>query len=220
MRAIEAPSVGSASHALRPDDEPVLFQRHVIAGATVFRAGEQRRLYRVEHGAICHYVQFAAGAYEVIEFAFPGDIIGLGCLPTHVSTATAMVDTSVCVITDLDLERALTNDNRLYFRLVEAKEREFDFSRSRSRDAGPLSPLQRVANFLLAIASINTSEGREPLIVRDDVSSGFVAEQLQMSIDTLAAALLSLRQSGAVTVSDSGLRILDIAALERLAASD
>ena len=90
----------------------------------------------------------------MIEFAFPGDIIGLGCLPTHVSTATAMVDTSVCVITDLDVERAVTNDNRLYFRLVEAKEREFDYSRSRSRNAGPiLSPLQRVANFLLAIAT-------------------------------------------------------------------
>ena len=98
--------------------------------------------------------------------------------------------------------------------------REFDYSRRRSRDAGPLSPLQRVANFLLAIASVNASEGREPLIVRDDVSSGFVAEQLQMSIDTLAATLLSLRRSGAVTVSDSGLRILDIATLETLAASD
>jgi len=219
MRAIEAPSVGSASHALRPDDEPVQLPRHIIAGATVFRAGEQRRLYRVEHGAICHYVQFAAGAYEVIEFAFPGDIIGLGCLPTHVSTATAMVDTSVCVVTDLDLERALTNDNRLYFRLVEAKEREFDYSRSRSRNAGPLSPLQRVANFLLALASINASEGREPLIVTDDVSTGFVAEQLQMTIETLEAALLSLRRSGLVTVTDSGLRILDVPALETLADS-
>ena len=219
MRAIEAPSVGSASHALRPDDEPVQLPRHIIAGATVFRAGEQRRLYRVEHGAICHYVQFAAGAYEVIEFAFPGDIIGLGCLPTHVSTATAMVDTSVCVVTDLDLERALTNDNRLYFRLVEAKEREFDYSRSRSRNAGPLSPLQRVANFLLALASINASEGREPLIVTDDVSTGLVAEQLQMTIETLEAALLSLRRSGLVTVTDSGLRILDVPALETLADS-
>jgi CRP/FNR family transcriptional regulator, anaerobic regulatory protein len=218
--AIEAPSVDGVSHALSPPEEfPLRFQRHVIAGAAVFRPGEQRRLYRVERGAICHYAQSAAGAYEVIELAFPGDIIGLGCLPTHVSTAKAMVDTSVSVITDADLERALANDNLLYFRLVEAKEREFDYSRSRSRNADPLSPIQRVANLLLAISSINASEGREPLIVADDVSSGFVAEQLQMSIDALAAALLSLRRSGVVTVSDHGLRILDVAALETLAAS-
>ena len=56
------------------------------------------------------------------------------------------------------------------------------------------------------------------MIVADDVSSGYVAAQLQMTIDTLAKALLSLRRSGLVDVSDNGLRILDIAALETLAA--
>ena len=40
-----------------------------------------------------------------------------------------------------------------------------------------------------------------------------------MSIETLEAALLSLRRSGLVTVTDSGLRILDIPALETLADS-
>ena len=220
MRAIEAPSVGSASHAIRPDEEPVLFQRHVIAGATVFRAGEQRRLYRVEHGAICHYVRTANGQNEVIEFAFPGDIIGLGRMPSHVSTARAMVETDVCVITDVDLDRALTNDHRLFFKLAEAIDCEFDYLKSRSLNADLLPPIRRLANFLLAIASINVSEGREALIVTDDVSSGYVAEQLQMSIDTLAMELMRLRQSGLLDVSDKGLRILDTAALETLAAGN
>jgi CRP/FNR family transcriptional regulator len=186
-------------------------------GATVFQPGEQRRLYRVESGAICHYVQ-SAETQDIIEFAFPGNIIGLGSLATHVSTAKAMVETCVSIITDADLERALKNDNRLFFRLVEAREREFDYLKTRSLNADPRSPIQRIANFLLAIVSINVSEGREPLIVADDVSSGYVAEQLQMSIDTLAKALLSLRRSGLVDVSEDGLRILDIAALETLAA--
>jgi len=57
------------------------------------------------------------------------------------------------------------------------------------------------------------------LIVADDVSSGYVAEQLQVTIDALAKALLSLRRSGLVDVSDSGLRILDIAAIGTLATS-
>jgi len=56
------------------------------------------------------------------------------------------------------------------------------------------------------------------LIIADDVSSGYVAQQLQMGIDSLAKALLSLRQSGLVDVLEDGLRILDIAALETLAA--
>ena len=220
---IEAPDVSHANRAVRPSEVvlefPGLFKRHVTNGSTLFRPGEPRQLYRVESGALCHYALSAEGQYDIIEFAFPGDIIGLGYLTTHVSTAKAMADTYVSVITDADLDRALTNDNRLYFRVAEAGEREFDYLRDKSLKAGPLTPLQRLANFLLAIVSINVSEGRGLPIVTDDVSSGYVAEQLQMSIDTLAKVLLNLRENGVVDVVGKRLRILDIAALETVAAN-
>ena len=220
---IEDPSVSLAGRPERTPEQvlefPGLFRRHVAIGSTLFQPGEPRQLYRIESGAICHYVQSVEGQYEIIEFAFPGDIIGLGRLAKHVTTAKAMVETSVSVITDADLDRALTNDNRLFFRDAEASEREFDYLKNRSLKASRRPPLQRVANFLLAIISINASEGRALLVVTDDISSGYVAEQLQMSIDTLAKALLKLRETGVVDVSDSGLRILDIAALETMAAN-
>jgi CRP/FNR family transcriptional regulator, anaerobic regulatory protein len=220
---IQSPTVGRAGRAVRTPEQvaefPGRFRRHVVMGSTVFEPGEQRRLYRIE-SPICHYVRTANGQHEVIEFAFPGDIIGLGRMPTHVSTARAMVETDVCVITDVDLDRALTNDSRLFFKLAEAIDCEFDYLKSRSLNADLLPPIRRLANFLLAIASINVSEGREALIVTDDVSSGYVAEQLQMSIDTLAMELMRLRQSGLLDVLDKGLRILDTAALETLAAGN
>ena len=220
---IEAPSVSLADRRVAPTQEvlefPGLFRRHVAMGSTLFQPGEPRQLYRVENGAICHYVQSVEGPYEIIEFAFPGDIIGLGRLAKHVTTAKAMVETSVSVITDADLDRALTNDNRLFFRDAEAGEREFDHLKNRSLNASRRPPLQRVANFLLAIVRINASEGRALLFVTDDVSSGYVAEQLQISIDALALALLKLREIGVVDAVASGLRILDIAALETVAAN-
>ena len=108
----------------------------------------------------------------------------------------------------------------MFFKLAEAVDCEFDYLKSRSLTADLLPPIRRLANFLLAIASINVSEGREAVIVTDDVSSGYVAEQLQMSIDTLAMELMRLRQSGLLDVSDKGLRILDTAALETLAAGN
>lgn len=219
---IEAPSVNRADPAVRPTEQvfefPRLSWRRVAKGSALFEPGEPRRLYRVESGAICHYFRSVHGEDQIIEFAFPGDIIGLGHLATHVTTAKAMVETSVSAITDADLERALANDNRLFFRLVEAREREFEYVKNRSLNADPRPPIQRLANFLLAIVSINGSEGSDPLIVADDVSSGYVAEQLQMTIDMLTKALLSLRRSGLVEASGNGPRILDIAALETLAA--
>jgi CRP/FNR family transcriptional regulator, anaerobic regulatory protein len=193
--------------------------QHLVTGAVLFEPGQQRRLYRVESGAICHYMRPADHEHEIIEFAFPGDIIGLGYSTTHVSTAKAMVATNVSIITDADLDLALQKDNKLFFRLADAGEREFDYFRHRSLEGDLLPPLERVASFLLAIASIEGSEGREATVIADDFSSGFVADQLQISIDTLTTVLLSLQRSGFVDVSDVGLRILDLRGLEKLAAA-
>ena len=57
------------------------------------------------------------------------------------------------------------------------------------------------------------------MLIADDVSSGYVARQLHMTIDTLAMALLSLRRGGMVEVSHQGLRIVDLTGLEALAAT-
>lgn len=53
------------------------------------------------------------------------------------------------------------------------------------------------------------------MIFADDVSSGYAAEQFQLIIE-LAKTLLSLHRSGIVAETDNGLRILDIAVLERV----
>ena len=96
--AIEAPSVDPAGHAAQTKRTglgiPISISAVVAIGAQLFQPGDHRRLYRVESGAICHYARLSEANEQVIEFAFPGDIIGLGYLPTHVSTAAAMVDTS------------------------------------------------------------------------------------------------------------------------------
>ncbi len=219
--ASELAQGGPTDRALRRPERasgfPGRFRRTVAIGEKVYQPGDERRLYRVESGAVCHYALSSDDRRNVLEFSFPGEIIGLGYLPTHVTVAKAMVETRVCIITEADLERELAKDSRLYFRLAEAADREFEYVRQRSQNVGSAHPVQRVANFLLAIVGINSSEGREPLFVTNDVRSGYVAEQLQMTIDTLEKALLSLRERSVVAVSSGGLRILDLVALERIA---
>ena len=104
-----AKSFAKTSHSRRLKTFRILRTdiQHLVTGAVLFEPGQQRRLYRVESGAICHYMRPADHEHEIIEFAFPGDIIGLGHSTTHVSTAKAMVETNVSIITDADLDRAL-----------------------------------------------------------------------------------------------------------------
>ena len=93
-RAIQFPSTHSTAPAVRPHEEisefPDQFPRLVGTGAMVLGPREQLRLYRVDCGGNCHCVQSTQDEYEIIEFAFPDDVIGFGYFPTHVSTAKAM----------------------------------------------------------------------------------------------------------------------------------
>ena len=194
---------------------PVL--QNVGTGEMLFQAGERRTLYRVERGAICHYVLWADGRHDVIEFAFPGDIIGLGHLQSHVSTAQAMVDTVVSLVSEEEFEDAVGTDDRLSFRLAAAVEREFDHLRDRALHATRPNPTAQVANFLLALSAVNGPEGRPRDVISDDLTAGFVAERLDISIEKLAGALLDLKKKGAVRETPAGLEIVDPATLQRLA---
>ncbi len=191
--------------------------QHVETGETLFQSGEKRTLYRIESGAVCHYMLWADGSHDVIEFAFPGDIVGLGHLGHHVSTVQAMVDTVVSLVSDEELEDALESDDRLSFRLAAAVEREFDHLRDKTLSEPARPAAARLANFLLAISSLNGPEGRDRELISDDITAGFVADRLDMSIEKLGAALLSLKKQGAVKETAAGLRIVDALTLQKLA---
>jgi CRP/FNR family transcriptional regulator len=182
----------------------------VSTGQVLFQPGEARRHYRVEEGAIFHYVRWTDGSHDLIEVAFPGDIVGLGYLEHHISTAQAMVDSSVSVVTEDEIASLLDVDDRLPLLLASAGEREFDYMRDVTVNSGKRSPVERLANYLLAVAE-------DGAIVADDLTSGYVAERLQMNLDTLSNALVGLQHKGLVKASEGGLRITDAAELERVA---
>lgn len=208
------PEKGMAFPSLR-DAGQVL--QTVDTGEILFQAGDERTLYRVERGAICHYVLWSDGRHDVVEIAFPGDIIGLGHLDHNVTTAQAMVDTVVSLVSGEAFKSALEKDDRLSFRLASAVEREFDYLRDKALAASHVPAAARVANFLLALSSLNGPEGRDLDLITDEITAGFVAEQLDMSIDKLGAALLQLKKQGAVKETPAGLRIIDSHTLQRVA---
>jgi CRP/FNR family transcriptional regulator len=193
-------------------------ERTLAGGEVLFQAGDTRvQLYRVESGALCHYRRWDDGRCEIIEFAFPGDMIGFGHMEAHISTAQAMVETVVSTVPTQEFEHALSGDDHLAGRLSAAADREFDFLRARAVESGKDKPVERLASFLAALSHMSADEGRDPMIVTDEVASGLVAERLDMTIDVLARALRELERRGMVRSTAKGLRIANIGALEELA---
>jgi CRP/FNR family transcriptional regulator len=210
-----AASAGRGEACHTPESRPA---RALATGEILFQPGDTRaNLYQVEAGALCHYARWDDGRHEIIEFAFPGDIIGFGYLDAHITTAQAMVETTVSVVSAHEVERAAEADGRLAARMAAAVDREFDHLRARAIKAGEGGPAVRVASFLSALSRMSASEGRDPNLIADEITSGFVAEALKMSVDSLARALADLERRGVIAPSGSGLRIVDPGALEKLA---
>ena len=201
----------------RPAHSALHVLQNASIGSILFQPGDVRRLYHVESGALCHYMHWSDGRLEIIEFAFPGDIIGLGKLSHGLSTAKATVATVVTIIAEPDLERMLLADHQLSLRHSIAGEREFDYLRDKAINTRKRSPVERVASYLVVVANVNLTEGRDAMLVPNEICSGFVAERLQMSVDTLTIALLNLQKKGLIAATTGGLRITNFTELESFA---
>lgn len=183
---------------------------HVLAaGDILFREGDARtQAYRVEAGAVCLFKTRADGANEILKFAFPGDIVGLGYVDRHATSAQAAMETAL---------------RRLPRALLDSSPREASVhARSHATVIEPLvrqamlDPMKRVVALFVTLSHQNVYEGREASIITDSLTCGTVAGHLDMSLDELAEQLAELEARGLIEPCDQGLRLLDVEELERL----
>jgi CRP/FNR family transcriptional regulator len=191
-------------------------RRMIPHGDSLFTPGTPRAAaYVVEAGALCHYIVWPDGSHDVIECAFPGDIVGLGSLGEHVSTAQAMVDTAVVPLTRSELDRALQSNAALAARMASATDREFDYLRRRALQPGQRPALNRIAAYLLAMAGSACRSGETHLASgADGVTS--LAALLDIPAADVRAAFATLRDSGLVTERDGAIVIANADGLEAL----
>ena len=192
--------------------------RTLAAGEVLFREGEARsHVYRVERGAICLLKERDDGSQVVLEFAFPGDLVGLGYLDNHVSGAQATMETSLSCLPRSALEPTLERSPNTKSRLTAAIEREVAFLKETHERAGRSKPLERIAALFVTLARCNAYEGRDPSVLADSLSCGVVAGYLNMSVDDLAHWLTELEARDLVEAVPKGLLLKNLDELEKLA---
>jgi CRP/FNR family transcriptional regulator len=131
-----------------PTLEPEATIRELERNHILFEAGDDKTdLFRIERGMVCVFTVRWDGRRDIIEFAFPGDIVGLGFLAAHACSAQAVVATRVrCLPLDA-ADRIDPDDARAATRYNAAIAREFNFRRaslitgSRSRLVARLAAL-------------------------------------------------------------------------------
>jgi CRP/FNR family transcriptional regulator len=193
-------------------------QIRVLRDEFLFVAGTPRtHLYLIESGTVGVYRKPRGRPAELIEFAFVGDVVGLGALKSHVDSAQAVGEVRVKCLPFAVLDSVIKYDARAMRRYIDAVEREFQSRRAQSVGTS-VGPVAQVAAFLVSVSSLNANEGRDPSVVSDSLECGTAATYLGIDVDALANALSELGRLGLIEPSPArGLRLLDLDELRRLA---
>ena len=200
-------------------EESTGWGRRLAPKEVLFRVGDRRTcVYRVETGAICLYEPRWNDERSIIDFAFPGDYVGLGFLETQSCTASAICECRVRCIPWDQLDSAVVGNPGVQQKLHEATEREFELRRASIVQRGQEDAIERVAAFLSVLSHNNSLEGRDPHLIGDSMECGIAADYLGLSVEKLGALLVELKKRGLIDLCpDKSLRILDIKALQDLA---
>jgi CRP/FNR family transcriptional regulator len=190
--------------------------RRLNRGEALFQAGDRKtHLYRVESGCLCVYEPHSQG--HRVEFAFAGELLGLGYLENHTRSARAIGETQVTCLPLTAIDRIVEDSPLAQCQFQRAIDDEVEFVRASLVGSGKRDPFARVASFLVTLSRSNSYEGRAPSIIADSLKCGVVASYLALSVDTLARVLVELEERGLIeNCPPLGLRLNDLSALEQL----
>lgn len=193
--------------------------RRVEAKELLFAAGDEvSHVYRIETGAIALYKVLADGRRQVVGFAYPGDLIGLGVEGEHVMNAQAIKPTRLRCLPIATLRQSVIHDPMLGLKLYEALARELATTRDLLLTTGQRSAVERVAGFLLTFSRRNKRNGQNPADFELPMTRADIGDLLGLTIETVSRTFTKLRMMGLIELPQSNrVSLIDIQELENIA---
>lgn len=212
--AVSARSMGGFEQALAHAS-----LRRVEAKEFVFTEGDPTtHLFRVETGAIALYKILADGRRQIVGFAYPGDLIGLGAQGEHMMNAQAIKPTRLRCVPVGTLHQSAAKDPALGFKLYEALARELAATRDLILTTGQRSATERVVSFLLAFSRRNERNGQDPSEFELPMTRSDIGDFLGLTIETVSRTFTKLKTLGLIELPQSNrVKLVDIHELEGLA---
>ncbi|MGI9404100.1 MAG: helix-turn-helix domain-containing protein [Hyphomicrobium sp.] len=188
----------------------------------IFFDGDPKdRIYKVEKGAVCLYKTLPDGRRQIVDFAYPGDLIGLSTLETHVFSAQAIALTRLrCLPVGL-LDEMARNDPRVGVQLYEALSDQLLSAHDLLLTVGQRNATERLAALLIALSRRNERGGADPGRIALPMTRADIADFLSLTIETVSRTFTKLRQGGLIDLAHSSLVVIrDRRALGRLAVGE
>jgi CRP-like cAMP-binding protein len=193
--------------------------RTVDARDHVFREADRAsHVYKVEVGHVCVYRMVHDGRRQVIDFAYPGDFLGLGALGTHAANAQATTRSRIRCVPVATLHEVARHDPRLGLELYEAMSRELLRARELLFTVSQRTAAERLAGFLLALSRRNERRGDHSDEIVLPMTRTDIADFLGLTIETVSRTFTRFRNDGLIDLEQCILvTIRDAVALAAIA---
>ena len=158
-------------------------------------------VYRIEVGHVCLYRMLADGRRQVVNFAYPGDFIGLGAIGEHQASALATSRTSVRCLPIAALRDLVRTDAAVGLKLYEAVSEELLAARELLFTVSRRTAGERVAGFLLALSRRNQRRGARADEIVLPMTRNDIADFLGLTIETVSRTFTKFRNDGLIDLA-------------------
>ena len=149
----------------------------------------------------------------IIDFSYPGDLIGLGVLEVHMLSAQATCAAKVRCLSASALERMAESDAHLALKLYKCVCQELAVTRSLLVTVGQRGAVERIAAFLVGLHRRTASQGS--MTVTLAMRRSDIAVLPGLTIETVSRTFTKLREMGVIELEQGGTRV-DLCDLARL----
>jgi CRP/FNR family transcriptional regulator len=191
---------------------------HVDSGFTFIEEGDTAsHFFNVTAGSAKLYKLLPDGRRQIIDFARPGDFLGLAADRSYGFSAEALEPVRLCRFSRQKLTEMFNDFPAMERRLLATASHELLAAQEQMLLLGRKTARERVASFL------RTEVMRLPACQRSlrmslPMTRGDIGDYLGLTIETVSRTMTALRKSGVIDVpSVSDIRVGDFDALSRIA---
>lgn len=193
---------------------------HFAEKATIALQGDATEaVYTVTEGTIRLYKLLPDGRRQVVGFLLPGDFMGLALSDRNAFCADAVGPVAACRF-GRGAFTALTDQKpHLLRRLHEAATHELSLAQDHMVLLGRRTAEEKVAAFLVGLRDRRRRLGGGAVMIPLPMTRSDIADYLGLTIETVSRTISKLARVKAILVVPDGIRLLDPARVEALAAA-
>lgn len=186
--------------------------RRFARGAEIFAEGcPADKVYRIVSGAVRISRLLSDGRRQVCDFLYSGEVLGPEAGLAHRTTAEAMTDTVIQVVSRKALADLAASDLSITGELWRLSLAWFNRSRQHALLLARQSATERLAGFLLAQEGAASGEIELPMTRQD------IGDYLGLTIHTVSRSISQLQAEGVIELlSQRRIRVLQASALDHL----